>query len=96
MKKHVSVAMNLGSAKSPLDFGHGCFAYKRDGLWRYKTIETKKRFGRRFLEVTDHDLIVELEARGYQIVFPAHECVDRPDLPCPACERIVRHARRAR
>jgi hypothetical protein len=84
MKKH---PVDLGSAKSPLDFGHGCFAYKRDGHWRYRTVGTKQRFGRRFVEVTDHDLMVELEARGYQILFPAHECVDRPELRCPAYER---------
>jgi hypothetical protein len=31
--------------------------------------------------------MLELEKRGFTVLFPAHECVDRPDLPCPACQR---------
>jgi len=47
-----------------------------------------RRFGRKFIDAKDHDMIVELESRGYQILYPAHECVDRPHLPCPACEAV--------
>lgn len=86
MKAKFATLANVGSAKSPVDFGHGCVAYKRNGLWRYRNMETKRRFGRKFIDVTDHELILEMEARGYQVRFPAHECVDRPGLPCPACE----------
>jgi len=94
MKVKFATPANLGSARMPIDFGHGCVAYKRNGLWRYKSGETKRRFGRRFVDVTDHELILEMEARGYQIRFPAHECVDRPSLACPACEMQARRTRR--
>ena len=94
MKEKVLASVNVGNAKTPIDFGHGCFGYKRNGVWRYRSLETRRRFGRRFVDVTDHDLILELEARGYQILFPAHECVDRPDLPCPACNRNARRTTR--
>jgi hypothetical protein len=53
-----------------------------------------RRFGRKFVDAKDHDLIMELESRGYQILYPAHECVDRPHLPCPACERTALRATR--
>jgi hypothetical protein len=26
----------------------------------------------------------------YSSLYPAHECVDRPELPCPACEAAQR------
>jgi hypothetical protein len=52
------------------------------------------RFGRRFIEVSDHELILELETRGYQILHPAHECIDRPNLPCPACEQAAHPLKR--
>jgi hypothetical protein len=71
---------NLGTAKSPIDFGHGRFGYKRNGRWHYRT-------SRKFSEVTDTELALELERRGYEILYPGHECADRPHLPCPACER---------
>jgi hypothetical protein len=71
---------NLGSARSPIDLGHGHVGYKRNGRWHHR--ERGK-----FVEVTDGELTLELERRGYAILYPGHECVDRPDLPCPACER---------
>lgn len=78
---------SLGTARSPVDFGHGCFAYKRNGRWHRAS--TTGRWGRRkFVEVTDGELVLELERRGYEILYPGHECVDRPHLPCPACARI--------
>jgi hypothetical protein len=76
-----SLPRNLGTARSPIDFGHGRFAYKRNGRWHYRT-------RRKFSEVTDAELSMELEKRGYAILYPAHECVERPHLPCPACTRI--------
>jgi hypothetical protein len=72
---------NLGTAKSPIDFGHGHYGYKRNGRWHYRTRQ-------KFSEVTDGELALELERRGYAILYPGHECTDRPYLPCPACERI--------
>ena len=92
MKKNNPAPSNLGSARSPIDFGHGSYAYRRNGRWRYRNTETMRRFGRKFVDAKDHDLIMELESRGYQILYPAHECVDRPHLPCPACERIALRA----
>jgi hypothetical protein len=74
---------NLGTARSPIDLGHGHFGYKRNGRWHYGT-------RRKFIEVTDGELALELERRGYEILYPGHECVDRPHLPCPACQRIKR------
>jgi hypothetical protein len=85
---------NLGTAKSPIDFGQGNYAYRRDGRWHYRNADTMRRFGRKFVDAKDHDLIMELESRGYQILYPAHECVDRPHLPCPACERTALRATR--
>jgi hypothetical protein len=72
---------NIGTAKSPINLGRGRFAYKRDGRWHHRQ---RGRF--RFVEVTDSELALELERRGYEIINPGHECVDRPHLPCPACE----------
>lgn len=74
---------NVGTARSPLDFGHGRFGYKRNGQWHVGT-------RRKFTEVTDGELALELERRGYEILCPGHECADRPHLPCPACERLTR------
>ena len=85
---------NLGTAKSPLVLNDGSFAYKRKGQWHYRNAETEKHFGRKFITVSDHDLIMALEARGYQVLNPAHECVDRPNLPCPACEKDKQIAKR--
>jgi hypothetical protein len=78
---------NMGSAKRPIDFGHGKAAYRRKGQWLYKNAETSK-----FVNVTDQELACELEKRGYQILYPAHECVDRPNLPCPACGMDAKRA----
>jgi hypothetical protein len=33
------------------------------------------------------ELMLEVEKRGFSVPCPAHECVDRPNLPCPASER---------
>jgi len=85
---------NLGTASSPIDLGGGNYAYRRNGRWRYRNAETMRRFGRKFVFAKDHDLIMELESRGYQILYPVHECVDRPHLPCPACERTALRATR--
>jgi hypothetical protein len=93
VKNNESGRENVGSAKSPIDFGKGLLAYKRGGRWRRYDAGGKRRFGRNFIEVTDNELILELETRGYQILNPAHECIDRPHLPCPACERDVRRTR---
>jgi hypothetical protein len=78
----MAVLKNIGSKRSPLDLGDGVFAYKRNGRWLYKRSEN-----RRFKEATDGELMLELEKRGFTVLYPAHECVDRPNLPCPACER---------
>ena len=83
----MAVLKNIGSARSPVDLGHGVWAYKRSGHWLYRNTETERRFGHKFIEVSDAELMLELEKRGGTVLFPAHECVDRPNLPCPACER---------
>jgi len=78
----MAILENIGSRRSPVNLGYGIFAYKRNGHWLYRDSES-----RRFKEVTDAELILELDKRGYKVRYPAHECVDRPNLPCPACER---------
>jgi hypothetical protein len=83
----MAVLKNIGSARKPIDLGHGVLAYKRNGHWLYRSTETEQRFGQEFIEATDTELAVELEKRGITVLYPAHECVDRPNLPCPACER---------
>ena len=82
-----SASPNIGSKRSPIDLGNGHFAYRQNGRWRHRTLNAGDKSVHKFVEVTDRDLIVELETRGYQILHPAHECVDRPNLPCPACGR---------
>jgi len=94
MATKTALPPNLGTARSPIDFGQGNYAYRRNGRWRYRNPQTMRRFGRKFVDAKDHDLIMELESRGYQILYPAHECVDRPHLPCPACERTALRATR--
>ncbi len=94
MQRDDSSHANIGSAKCPIDIGQGRLVYKRGGHWHCYDAKTDHGFGRRFRKVTNHELILELEARGYQILNPAHECVDRPDLPCPACEKAAQDARR--
>ena len=84
----MAVLQNIGSAKSPVNLGHGLWAFKRNGHWLYRDSKTKRRFGRnKFIEATDRELMLELEKRGFSVLCPPHECVDRPNLPCPACER---------
>lgn len=95
MQRDDSFHANIGSARSPIDIGQGRLAYKRNGHWHCCDAKADRRLGRKFLEVTDPGLILELEARGYQILNPAHECVDRPNLPCPACEKAAQQARRS-
>jgi hypothetical protein len=80
----MAVPQNIGSKKSPVDLGHGLLAYRQNGHWLYRKSEDK---GHRFKEATDAELMLELEKRGFTVLFPAHECVDRPKLPCPACQR---------
>jgi hypothetical protein len=87
MKKRKSASTNLGSARAPIDFGGGRWGYRRNGLWLYRSADTARQFGNNFVEVTDQELVIELEKRGYKILYPAHECVDRPNLPCSACEQ---------
>jgi hypothetical protein len=85
--KHIAAktSRNIGSAKSPLKLGSGVCAYRRSGRWHYQTPETDYKF----IEVTDGELIAELASRGYQVLYPSHECVDHPNLPCPACENLL-------
>ena len=80
----MAVLKNIGSKSSPVDLGHGVLAYKQNGLWLYRNSGDK---GRKLTLATDAELILELEKRGLTVVFPPHECVDRPGLPCPACQR---------
>lgn|ERR1700728_399676 len=87
---------NLGSARSPINLGDEACAYRRNGRWHYRTRETMRRFGPRFIEATDSELILELASRGYQVLYPAHECADRPNLPCPACEMYALRALKIR
>jgi hypothetical protein len=83
----VAVLKNIGSPTRPINLGNGVLAFKRKGHWLYRNAETEQRFGCKFIEATDVELTLELEKRGFTVLYPAHECVDRPDLPCPACER---------
>jgi len=40
-------------------------------------------------------LILSPEAREkYQRKYPAHTCVDRPNLPCDACEKWAKKKKR--
>lgn len=94
MAKVNAVRSNIGSRRSPLDLGRGRFAYKRNGHWHYRDTENSGRLFHKFVEVADSELILELETRGYQILHPAHECIDRPNLPCPACELDRRNSKR--
>jgi hypothetical protein len=80
----MAVLQNIGSKRSPVNLGHGVLAYKRDGHWLFRNSQDK---GRKFKQATDAELMFELEKRGMTVLFPAHECIDRPGLPCPACQR---------
>jgi hypothetical protein len=77
---------DLGSAKSPINLGNGTCAYRRSGRWHYRSPETIRQSREKFVEATDGELISKLELRSYQVIWPAHECQDRPTLACPACE----------
>jgi hypothetical protein len=88
----MAILKNIGTAKRPVDFGHGVSAFKRDGRWYYRNGETQRHIGRKFIEATDAELKLELEKRGFEVLYPAHECADRPNLPCPACERVALRA----
>lgn len=88
----MAVLRNVGSARKPIDLGHGVWAYKRNGLWLYRNEETKKILGRKFIQVSDAELMLEIEKRGYTVLYPAHECADRPGLPCIACEQAALRA----
>ena len=100
MSKKTVSPLNLGTAKSPIDFGQRSYAYRRNGRWRCRNVETMRRFGRKFVDANDHDandhdLIMELESRGYQILIPRTNawtvliCRVRParELRCAQPER---------
>ena len=76
---------DIGSPKSPLTLGYGISVYSRDGKWHYRDSQTRERFGDSIIEATDPHMIVEVISHSYQVIYPAHECEDRPNLPCPAC-----------
>ena len=78
---------NVGSAASPLDLKGGILGYRQQGKWHYQSPETKHRFGEAFIEVTNPELILELMSWAHHVIYPAHQCVDRPNLPCPACDQ---------
>jgi hypothetical protein len=80
----MAVLINIGSKKAPIDLGHGVLAYKQNGHWLYRDSQASDR---KFKEATDAELLLELEKRGLAVLYPGHECVDNPKLPCPACER---------
>ena len=80
----MAVLKNIGSAKKPINLGHGVLAFKHNGSWQYRDAESKES---KFNKATDVELALELEKRGLTVLYPAHECADRPNLPCPACER---------
>jgi hypothetical protein len=88
----MAVLKSIGSARRPIDLGHGVLAYKQNGHWLYRSAETERRFGHKFIDASDAELTLELEKRGITVVFPAHECADRPNLPCPACEMYALRA----
>lgn len=79
----MAVPINVGNKRTPVDLGYGVSAYKRNGRWLYRDSERSRKFA----EVTDAQLMVELEKRGFKVLYPAHECVDRPNLACPTCQR---------
>jgi hypothetical protein len=81
------IARNIGSQKSPLSLGEEVSVYRKRGKWHYRGPDTRNRCGDSFIEVSDPHEILELMTRAYQVIYPAHECVDRPNLPCPACEQ---------
>jgi len=57
----MAVLQNIGSAKSPVNLGHGLWAFKRNRHWLYRDSQTKHRFGRnKFIEATDRELMLEL------------------------------------
>jgi hypothetical protein len=82
----MGILMNIGNKIAPIDLGHGVLAYKHDGHWLYRDTQAKGRKGRKFIKATNAELILELEKRGLAVLYPGHECVDHPNLPCPACE----------
>ena len=92
----MAVLKNIGSPRKPINLGNGVLGFKRNGHWLYRNAETERLFGGRFIEATDAELALELEKRGLTILYPAHECVDRPTLPCPACERDAVRATKLR
>jgi hypothetical protein len=85
----MAVPLNIGSKRSPVNLGHGVLAFKRNGHWHYRDAEAKSH---KFKEATDGELVFELEKRGLAVLYPGHECVDHPNLPCPACERVALRA----
>ena len=59
------------------------FCAKRNARWLYRNSEGSRKFE----EATDVELMLQLEKRGFKVLYPAHQCVDRPNLACPACQR---------
>jgi hypothetical protein len=82
----MAVLTNIGSKRAPIDLGHGVLAYKTDGHWLYRDTRSRGIKRRWFVKATNAELILELEKRGLAVIYPGHECVDHPNLPCPACE----------
>lgn len=79
----MAVPINIGSKKTPVELGYGVSAYRRNGRWMYRDSHQSQKFE----EVTDAQLLAEITKRGFKVLYPVHECVDRPNLACPACQR---------
>jgi|SRR5579872_1511411 len=81
-----NVIPDVGSPKNLLCLGEGVAVYRHKGKWHYRGPDKTGRCEDQFIEVSDPHAILELMTRAYHAIYPAHECADRPNLPCPACE----------
>lgn len=95
-KRKKQVSPDRGAPATPIDFGRWQVCIQTQRPLPGSEPGDYARFGLDFAEATDRALIMELEMRVYQILYPAHECIGRPYLPFPACEmdpqRVIRRA----
>src|SRR5215467_4286011 len=84
----MAVLQNIGSAKSPVNLGQGLWPFKRNGHWLYRDSQNQAPFRAKQVQRSHRPRIdVGTLEEGLCSSLSPHECVDRPNLPCPACER---------
>lgn len=90
MMSESNLVPDIGSPEAPLRIGRSFYFYHRQGKWHFRSPETQSRFAKSFIEADEskhRELILEMMHHSYHLIYPLHDCVEHPNLPCSACEK---------